>query len=207
VAGARDAIVIRTGQRAESDLVCARLSAAGVKVIECADAIDACVHILRFPDPAPHVVFIGTEWLSREDYALMGYLRQTWPGVLVVLHGEGYDTIPLDRSGPTAVCPTLADLKQLLSGGLDEMVEAARREASGVVRLRGAPRAVNIPQDAEGARVGSAVKDDGPEQSVADSRRIRSTVPREKPVAVGPNPPRTILTEEELDALLRDSGA
>jgi hypothetical protein len=219
VAIAREAIVVRTGRAVESDLICHYLRDSSVSVVECRDAIDACLHILRNPEAAPQIAFIGADWLAREEFALAGYMHQAWPGILIVLHGDGADKAPIEHGRGAIVCATTAELSQLLSSPLDEVLVEGRLTAA-ASPLRYSARQ-SVPRSPV---LGAAVEPCRPVEYHCDAS-VRApadlelhTEPARMPAsglhdsALSPSldwpceSPRTILTQEELESLLRDSG-
>ncbi|HMQ15959.1 MAG TPA: hypothetical protein PKC49_08300 [Phycisphaerae bacterium] len=196
----RQAVVVRTGQREQSDHICRVLRDAGVNPVECLDALEACLHLLRNPQPSPEAVFIGVDWLTREDQALAGYVRQTWPGVLIVLHGEGCDAVPA-AGRPTILCRTTAELARTLASAPEGLAVIGREQLGGGAQRLSAGHATRGP----------AIDMAAPVECDPSARPAAADAATHAAVAVGPpdpglEPPRTILTQDELDALLRDSG-
>ncbi|MBW7903959.1 MAG: hypothetical protein LC135_14580 [Phycisphaerae bacterium] len=196
----RQAVVVRTGQREQSDHICRVLRDAGITPVECLDALEACLHLLRNPQPTPEAVFIGVDWLTREDHVLVGYVRQTWPSVLIVLHGEGGDAVPAPGR-PAILCRTAAELGQTLASVPEGLAAIGREQFGGAAQRLSGGHARRGPA----IDVAAPVERDPPARGTAAAAAVQAVAAVEPP-GRGPEPPRTILTQEELDALLRDSG-
>lgn len=99
------AIHIRTGSREAADAIDAWLNRHDVATLSLTNVYDACVYLLRKYDMIADLAFVGTDWLAAEDFAILDYLRQTWPRVGIVVYGctantPRVDVLPLMRALP-----------------------------------------------------------------------------------------------------------
>jgi hypothetical protein len=194
------------------DAIDAWLTDHEVEAFACADVYEACVHLLREYENVPDLVLMGADWLAEDELGIVRYVRETWPQAVMVLYGAaapaGLDLLPL-----TLTCRTDAGLQELLAKPPAQVVRQ--------LRARATPRSPAAPLPAVAAAPA------GP--SVVEPPRLRplknepplppGSAPTSRPAAspadpdlsaslggglklTAADPPRSILTAEELAALL-----
>ena len=207
------AVHLRTGDRGTDGAISTWLERHGIEIVTCADAFEACAVALRQHEPPPDLALIGADWLAPGERAIIDYFRESWPGVVIVVHGSTTATSSLPAQPLTRVCRSAGEVQELLADSPDALLN----------RLRCAPRAqAPIDNDQRGQ----------PKEAAADERRAgmkeaplpQPTIPTgerpEPPVELTPStaprdsaatttgkpapPSRSVLTEEELAALLED---
>ena len=204
----RTAIHLRTGESHAAEEISAWLRDHRVEVTGFSDAYDLCVHLLQHSAEIPDLALVGADWLSPGEFAIVRYLRETWPGVGIVVYSSGGETPPCEPGPLTRVCRSSHALRQLLSESPERTLSRLRQEASleapqAAARSRAdRPAAIRetpsqTPASAPGA---SAAKPNGPPID-RDEQADGS-----KPGPAADQPPRGILTDEELSALLDDEG-
>lgn len=206
------AIHLRTADRGTDGAIAAWLRDHGVGVVSCADPFEACVAALTQSTPTPDLAFVGVDWLAHDETAIVGYLRQTWPELTIVLYGSGPALAGFQGSPLSVTCRTSAALRRML----EESPAQFLAESQAARRSRATPRDAWRPPPA------LAAPDDAPIDApdpVAPHPTIRTRdadllaaelAPRfGGPRATPPTDPPTssaheILTPEELAALLED---
>jgi hypothetical protein len=200
---------LRTADRGVDDAIAAWLRRHDVEVIECADAFDACVAALESPQTAPDILIAGVDWLSPSESSVLGYLRETWPGIIMLIHGGSNAAAVYPAAARTLICRTDAELRQVLASPpaalRDHLKESKRIPENSDDQTRTPPR-ISI---SELPPVGEPQSPDNPERSEAPERQAP---PVDRPVATPAAAPKphaaparvTSLTAEELAALLED---
>lgn len=194
---------IRTGQRATADTVDAWLSRHGVEVVAPADVYDACAQLLLEFDRIADLVLIGTDWLAPDDLRIVRYIRETWPRSAIVLYGGGAETAGAELTPFVWPCRTGADLARLVAAPPADVLRHLAEEAL--------PRTLTGPSAELPALRRPPVGD--PPGHVPpvrpDSRGRPQAAASDGSVALGGGPgrvaaetPRSLLTAEELAALL-----
>lgn len=194
----QSALHIRTAEPGLADLVDAWLTTHRVRCTCCADVYEACVHLIKHSQDVPDIAFVGSDWLAADDFLILRYLRETWPSVAIVVYGtrDGATTCadePLCRvcrSRRALLCllehPPALLLRRLRSApGEPRSTDAAAVQPGGTreaMRGEKGDRPPAEPQPSEAPQGG---------QAGSESERA----PLE-------GAPRTILTDEELSALL-----
>jgi len=177
------ALHLRTGDHGNAYAINAWLERHGIQVVNCRDALEACVVLLRQPALTPDWAFIGTQWLDGDDRPIVRYMRQTWPGVTIVLYGGALVELAGDRR--TVVCRTSADLRNMLAGSPDDLLARSVR----------APRPVDNPGEAGETHQAT------PEKQPLDRPLPPAGSDTIRPPGSDAAPP-SILTRDELAALL-----
>jgi hypothetical protein len=162
------------------------------------------------PQPAPHLAFIGADWLASEELVVIGYFRKVWPDLTVVIHGSPQATAGFQAAPPTLVCRSAGALRRILADSPDTLLTESR-----------AGRRTEAPLD-DGWRPqpGAAPPDVQPTGGPAPPREtIRAQdeellaaefapriIGQDLDLSAGQHHPPTgeILTREELEALLED---
>ena len=179
----RSAIHIRTGQRAHVEAVDAWLLEHQVPVTAFADAYGACVHLLLRYSEVPELAVVGLDWLTSDEMNIVAYIRQTWPQTAIVIYGgdgpqPAFDVLPLTQTYTQA-----GGLQALVSAPPLEIVRKLHARAS----VLGAPPPPEVFPQVRSTRV-------------TPLPRAISTAPAER------EPPRSILTADELNALFDTRG-
>ena len=208
----KKAIHLRTGDRGTDGAISAWLERHGVEVVTCADAFEACAFALTHSAATPDLALVGADWLAPDELAIIGYLRETWPGVTTVVYGSapataGFEATPLTvvQRSATAVQRMLADAPGAL---LEESLKALRAQTPLDDGWRPQPK---TPPAAELQLPAAGTAFTRPPIQTRDADALGSELtPRlagqDSEVEGGPRPParQTILTQEELAALLKD---
>jgi hypothetical protein len=192
VVDVHSAIHIRTGQKSVVKRVDDWLAAHDVGCVTFDDVYGACVYLLRHYDRIPDLVLVGADWLARDEYNIVSYVRQTWPRVGVVVYGSAGSTPLFDLLPLMIACDSAAALEQLLAESPGAVVRRMLASVSPgeLAAASGAPPA---PQQPLG--VGPLPP---PRGAVEESAAPASSELRVAPT----EPPRSILSAEELSALL-----
>lgn len=189
---------VRTGLPTLAGDVDGWLAAHGIDAVTLNDAFDACQHALTSYEQAPELVFIGIDGLERDERQIVRYLRDTWPGLAIVLYGS--DAAEHWSADPLLIAADCRPaLRALLTVPPAELVAQIRRGS-----VRTAPR-------------GRAATPAAPEPSHKAPVAPRGSEPaspvHEAPPPVALTPPTVLhvtpleptsvsLTAEELAALL-----
>ncbi len=189
VSDVRRAIHIRTFRRRESELVDAWLERHRLEVTLLEDVLEACTFLLTRFDAAPDLAFVGAEGFGDGDAELLGYLRETWPHLAIVVY-SGAALIPLGHDVNLTVCCAEPTLRELLASSPVELAARVRR-----VPLE---RLVSMHEPGAGADdCGPQEPDDASRVGNPESARKRFGLERLDAAA-----PTALLTAEELAALL-----
>ena len=206
----RRAIHIRAGQAGAGQAVDNWLEHHGVERVRCADVLDACAFILKNSAHVPDLAFVGVDWLTADDLAIIKYLRETWPAIAIVLYGEHAKLDPHARATRTLVCPSRAALDEILAAPPDRLLAKFWRISSpaepdteaddGFIGRNERPTAT--PQTSDDSDPADA------EEPAAVSEPLEAPrgddASRSHPPPLGPSP-RSTLTPEELAILLEDT--
>lgn len=184
----RRAIHIRTLRRRESELVDAWLERHRLDVTLLEDVLEACTFLLTRFDAAPDLAFVGAEGFGDGDAELLGYLRETWPHLAIVVY-SGAALIPLGHDANLTVCCAESTLRELLGSAPAELA----------ARVRRIPLERLVSMDDPGANADNCGRelDDASRVSDPESARMRGGLERLDAAA-----PTALLTAEELAALL-----
>lgn len=195
---------IRTGQRAAIDTIDGWLQEHCVQVAPFFNVYDACVHLLRHYDQIPDLVFLGADWLARDEFGIVRLVRETWPRVAIIVYGQTPETPSFDYAPLMCTCRSLDELHTLISDSPSALLRRLSTDP-----LSAAPSAapepavpiINTEPEMPPARRTSQSRDDR-ESTVLDQDVDDSTAGPSLRVAQATEPPRSILTTEELSALL-----
>ncbi len=203
---------MRTGDRGTDGAISAWLERHGIEVVPCADPFEACTLALTQRGPAPDLAFIGVDWLAPGEAAIIGYFRETWPGLTMVVYGSAQATAGFEASPPTLVCRSAEGLRRMLADSpealLSKSVEATRSQAPPDDGWRPQPNA--SPPDVQRVSRGgtplprATIQTHDAEMLAAELARRGSR--QDADGALGKRSPASheILTREELAALLAD---
>ncbi len=108
-------IHLRTGDAAIDDRIAAWLRRHAATVVECADAFEACVVAIKHRQPPPQLAFIGADWLAPDEFSILGYLRETWPTIGIVVTGSPRVIATFPASPRTHICRSEAMLQQMFA--------------------------------------------------------------------------------------------
>lgn len=206
------AVHLRTGDRETDGAVSMWLERHEVDVFDFADPFEACTFALTRPETTPDVAFIGADWLAPDELRIIDYLRETWPGLGMVIYGSTPATAGLHAGPQTLVLHPLSAVRRILVDSpaalLSRFPETSRTSAPPDDDWR--PGLQTPPRDAQPPpkvrkrpfAPDAAVEQAKPAWAVPAPR----VTPRDPEQQAGPSAPstQTILTREELAALLED---
>ncbi len=199
----RRAIHIRTGQSASIAAVDTWLTRHELEVARFDDVYSACVHLLTNYERIADLALVGADWLADDEFNIITYIRQTWPRTAIIVYGASdktpiYDVLPLMRT-----VRRQAALDELVAQNpADVVTELARRavrsDAPTIVPATPAaqPEAGSITDSARAAVEAENRNSDSTSHDTRESR------PEQSPSDNGGIAPRSILSAEELSALL-----
>jgi hypothetical protein len=207
------AVHLCTGNQGTDEAIRAWLERHGVEVVACADAFEACTVALTQPDRKPDLALIGTDWLAPEELAIIGYWRETWPGLTVILYGSAEGTAGLPTQPSTHVCRSAEELQHLLEDSPDNVLkqthEALRAQPVAGDDWQPRPDAPAPATHGPDRQKGKSLS--GPVAETKDAKQARAKrTPRAAASKPGPGPkepgatPTDILTDKEWAALLED---
>ena len=180
----RSAVHLHTGQPAAANALDAWLARHGVERIAFDDVYASCVHLLTRYDHVPDLALVGADWLQEDEFGIVRYLRETWPRVGIVVYGRAETSPALHAAPLVCTCPTQAALDRLLAETPAQLLQRLCADAAGPW---------TVPSRLETERRPEVVETrEPPPQRVA----------RPAPPSSQPDPPRALLTAEELSALL-----
>ncbi len=139
------AVHLCTGRADHASRLDAWLASHDVPVYRCDDPFRLCVLILRQPELVPDLAFLGGGGLQGDDWAVLGYLYETWPHLGVVIYGEPSLRVP-EQSLFT--CRTEDEWQHITSGTPAALRDAIRR-ARGLPTSRPAVDVTGIPAPGE----------------------------------------------------------
>jgi hypothetical protein len=182
-----------------------------LETVSCRDPFEACVYALTRPDACPDLILLGGDWLAAEEHVIIDYLRETWPSAAIVLYGLGFSPTEF-RNRPGLRCFDSAAAVNRLTAEPPEAIVKLLREthpaarpisaAAGLIREL-PPRDRAIPDGLRSETPAAA------RNSPVQAHGVESPAPlkRAEPDAPDKNAPtaaHSILTQEELTALLED---
>ena len=202
----RNAMHIRTGQRAAAEAVDAWLGQHQVDVAAFADVYAACAFLLKHFDRVPELTFIGADWLAESEFAIARYIRETWPRTGIVLYGSAGVPLGADVAPLVLTCRGEAALREVIALRPAEVLRKIHSTA--------APLSVGPRPEASRTLLASAEVKEVHCMGAADTKSA-SSAPRGDHDACVPNSKsphnlhvaetettRPILTAEELSSLL-----
>lgn len=186
------AIHLRTAEPDVAGIVDAWLCQHAVATVALADVYEACVYVLQQHADTPDLAFVGADWLGPNDIVILSYLRETWSSTAIVVYSSGQRSLVSEPGARHRVCSNPEALRGLLADPPERLLQdwragfAANGRHAKLVSTGGglgspAPQRAPTPQNMP--------------PSVDENPGLRSVVPEV-------DPPRSILTHEELSALL-----
>jgi len=88
------AVHLRTGQPGDAARIDAWLSRHDVAVHGADDPFRLCVLVLQQAELAPDLACLGGAGLRGDDWSVLGYLRDTWPHIGIVVYGDPTLRVP-----------------------------------------------------------------------------------------------------------------
>jgi hypothetical protein len=120
------AIHIRTGEAGLNRTVEGWLERHNVPARVFADAYEACVYLIGNASVVPDFAFIGADWLTPEEWPIVQYLHDTWPGLAVIVYaGRRVSGLP-EPLPLRAVCNSARMLDRTLELGPDNLLRSMR---------------------------------------------------------------------------------
>lgn len=204
------------GDRAWQNCVDRWLEAAGVVVSRFDDAYSLCAHLRQDSRPAPDAVAVGVDWLNRCELQVVKYVRQSWPGAVIIVYGTPQAPLDCATWDRLVVCSSRVQLDALLKRQMCDVLAGFQPRASRAV-ADAAHVCIVRPDDRSGVLEGGRRRRGVPDASVADDevaeQEATAGQPLDAPVAdafengpIGVIGDRAILTRDELAALLDESG-
>lgn len=201
----RSAIHLRTGEPSAAEAVEAWLHDHQVDSTLFLDAYDACVYLLQHSDQVPDLAFVGIDWLAPDELSIIRLIRETWPGSGIVVYASTDEAPPFQPAPPACICRTPAALLQLMTEPPAQVVRRLREQAALAAAHTPEPQTAGTP-----ART--------PRKSPDPKPSAKPPAKRGKPHTTTPSggqtdaaksappgaPPRSMLTNDELSALLDD---
>jgi hypothetical protein len=205
----RRAIHIGCGGARGAQALDAWLDRHGIERTCCADAFDACAHILTSSACVPELAFVAADRLTNEELVILGYLRETWPAVGIVLYGRDAESDSRTRDARTLVCPSAVALREVLAASPAHLLARFQQcssaigrggELNGLFTGRGKSAATLPEPKNDSGRPGAGGQ-------TADSGTLTVAQPSSArgPYPPSPDAPRNALTREELSVLLEDT--
>lgn len=208
------AIHVRTGPPSSADALDQWLAGHGVEIVALDNAYDACVHLLKHYDQVADLALVGTTWLGEQEFRILHYIRETWPRVGVVIYGSANTTPAVEWVPLTMTCPGEAAVRELVTQTptslLHRLTDEARVAFGQSARPIGERRepAALLQRRACVPQPGSMPTRPTPPSKLV--KRPAEQRPGARPGAgastrltvAEPDPPRAILSAEELSALL-----
>jgi hypothetical protein len=162
------AIHVQTGDASWGGRIDAWLARHGVAVEPFTDAYAACARLVQLPARVPALAFVGCDWLSESERALLGRICETWPACAVVAYARDSALLPQttgSQRGKEAhrihTIATDSELVRILAGGPELVrqrppephpapqieprptpIQPAERAPDAVQRAGGAPQGV-----------------------------------------------------------------
>lgn len=199
----RTAIHLCTGQHADAQALNAWLERHGVEVIGFDDVYRACVHLLRRYERIPDLALVGTDWLMDDEINIVAFLRQTWPRVAVILYGGTHESPLVELLPLTRTCRGAAGLSELTSRSPDELLRELTADAGPPPSRPLVEWRDSAESDRGGEQRGMRAGDRAAAPRIEASEiGERSEEPRAALKLSNTESPRSILTAEELAALL-----
>ncbi len=206
------AIHLCTGDRGTDGAISTWLDCHDVEIVSCADPFEACVLALTDDAVPPDLALIGIDWLPPDEYSIISYFRETWPGLTIVVYGNTPTIVEFEKMPLTIVCRCANEIRRMLANTPGMLVkrslEAMQAQSPADDRWRPQPtepvRAAELrPLEAPPA-IRPSIKTKKMETAGADPSPKADEQDVDK--VIEPRPPITqaILTREELAALLED---
>lgn len=117
MATACTAVHLRTGDTSAASLVEGWFQHHRVRYVDHADAYECCVHLLRHSDAPPDLVFVGVDWLTSDETQILHYVRDVWPGAILVVYGDAGTGGDAGDSPLTVVLSSRSALRDFLAEG------------------------------------------------------------------------------------------
>ncbi|MBI5865754.1 MAG: hypothetical protein HZB38_14845 [Planctomycetes bacterium] len=121
---------VRTGECTLTARVAAWVAAHVASCAEANDPYAACAHLLTRPDDVPDLILVGLDWLAEDEIALLGYLRETWPGAVLVGYSQAPTRCIAVHDPLTRFVQTSDELDGMLAKTPAEFARACRRAVS-----------------------------------------------------------------------------
>ena len=112
----RSALHLRTGETTAAEAISSWLRQYRVGGTDFSDAFEACVYLLEQSEQAPDLAFVGTDWLTPDEFPIIRYIHETWPGAGVIVYGDGGE-LPPRGEWSSAVALSLGRRVATASGG------------------------------------------------------------------------------------------
>jgi hypothetical protein len=125
------AIHIRTGEASLNRTVEGWLEQHKVPAQSFADAYEACVHLIGHAAAVPDFAFVGADWLTPEEWPIVRYLHDTWPGVAIIVYASRRVAGLPEPVGSRAVCTSARVLDRMLELGPDNLLRSMRTSPAG----------------------------------------------------------------------------
>jgi hypothetical protein len=142
VAGVRSAIHVRTGPSARVEALDAWLARHQVEVTPFDDVYAACVHLLKHYEHIPDLVFVGADWLSRDELSIVSYVRQTWSRSGIIVYSDHPETPLFDFLPFVLTCRGDAAIRELLAATPADLVRRLGEQLRPLVLAPPPPGAV-----------------------------------------------------------------
>ena len=182
----RSALHLRTGETSAAEAISSWLRQHRVGGTDFSDAYEACVYLLEQSEETPDLAFVGTDWLTPDEFPIIRYIHETWPGVGVIIYGDGGELPPQESGALMWRCGSVDALRQVLADSPANVLQRLREHRGDDVAL--------LPTSEQRADCAPA-----PGPGTAGGAR-RYPPPDERNSLAS----RSVLTAEELAALLDD---
>lgn len=117
------ALHICVGDRGRAFLFDSWLSRNDVETQCVADALAACVQLLRCPDRVPDLVLLGSDWFGPEELLLSRYVHETWPAAVLLIYGPRRDNSQIDNSPLSVRIDSTAHQSAVLSASPARLIQ------------------------------------------------------------------------------------
>ena len=117
------AIHLCTGQPDEAARIDRWLTAHDVPIEHVEDPFRLCVLMLRQPELAPDMALLGGSGLTGDDWAVLHYLKETWPHIGIIAYGGPELKVPEPR---LLTCRTEIEWQHILAGTPKALLNAIR---------------------------------------------------------------------------------
>ena len=155
---------------------------------------------------------IGIDWLPPNEYSIISYLRETWPGLTIVVYGNTPTIVEFERMPLTIVCRSATEIRRVLANTPGALVKHSLE----AMRAKSFPEDQWRPQPVEPTRISGVPPVEAPpaKRPTIKTKQVETPGADLSPNVTGRDannvlesrPPITqaILTQEELAALLED---
>lgn len=195
----RQVVHLRSGEPGTADAISGWLRRHGATVVELPDAFEACVFALTHSATTPDLAFVGADRLGDDEWAIVGYLRQTWPGLVTVIYADRPIAPPIAPGPRTLLIRPTEALRRMLAEPPSALLCRVEQPAPTVPPPPDDWPATMQPEAP--AASASAARPTTVAQSVGPERPLRQAQPP-RPGMTDPAYRQIILTREELAALL-----